>query len=338
MKALLFLNGPDSCQASVEDGFNHCVAKGILSAVDFFYFEDFAKSNGADKAKIKMHDLVKSFLPDLIVLFHFRDFPIDNSFFEKIKSIVPDSKIIYDEGDMYGGIFKPITSTMKVCMYAADVISIRGLGCWHDEVSSFKKKIIYTPHCASLNRISDGLELNMKKTKKSVLIGNSVYTIFKGLHFLPGSSGRVRLVKELTRSLGNRFDVYGNGWEKFSSNRGRIPFQQQVQVCNDSWIQVAFEHYPKVSYYFSDRLPIALSCGQIYVCHFHEGYDQIFKGCDFIYFFKTPKEAVDIINYLFSLEDNVLIEKSKRARQFAQQYFHPKVIWKNFILNLIDSN
>jgi hypothetical protein len=336
MKALLFLNGPNSCQESVEDGFNHCVTEGILYKVDFFYYEDYAKTRSIDNAIIKMFDLVKSLMPDLIILFHFRNFQINKTFFEKIKSIAPHSKIVYDEGDMYGGIFKPITSTMKICMRAADVISIRGLGCWYDKVSSFKKKVIYTPHCASLNRITDKIELKSNKSKKSILIGNSVYTLFKGLNFLPGSRGRVKLVKALTRSLGNRFSVYGSGWNKFKSNRGQIPFQQQAQVCNDNWVQVAYEHYPGVSYYFSDRLPIALSCGQIYICHFHEGYDQIFKGCDFIYFFKTSQEAIDIINYLFSLDENALMEKSNRARHFAQQYFHPKVIWKNFVLEVIN--
>ena len=112
-------------------------------------------------------------------------------------------------------------------------------------------------------------------------------------------------------------------------------FGQQIKYYKNALITVAYEHYPKIPYYFSNRLPIALLSGSIYVCHYHAGYEKIFNEGDFIFFFRTNQEAIDIIKYITSLNTENLIERSKRARLFALANYTPEVVWKNFYDNIL---
>ena len=104
----------------------------------------------------------------------------------------------------------------------------------------------------------------------------------------------------------------------------------------NTWITIAYEHYPKVPFYFSNRLPMALMNGSLYVCHYHKGYESMFPDCDFIFFFKTNEEAEDIVNYLLSLSREELLARSKRAKDFALRQYTPHVIWNNFYNNILD--
>tara|TARA_B110000114_G_C15032940_1_gene373744 strand:+ start:40 stop:1059 length:1020 start_codon:yes stop_codon:yes gene_type:complete len=330
MKVLLFLNGPEGYQTGIEDGFNFLLSAGKISTLKWFYFNDFAAKNSEIASKNKMIDLALKFQPDLIVFFHIGSFSIDEKFILEFKRLNSQPILGYDEGDMYGGWSKPITKKMKGIMGSVDIVSIRGLGKFYDLVKKINKNLIYVPHSNSLYRFSKGLKLPQQRDSKVIFMGNRVTSRFGNLVRLSGALGREKLVYSLTKELPNRLNVYGKGWANLITNKGHYKFHEQIDVCSKSWIHVSFEHYPEIPYYFSDRLPIALASGQIYVCHYHEGYENIFNGCDFIYFFRSNKEALDIINYLNSLSKDELYKKSVKAKAFSETYLSPTVVWNNF--------
>jgi len=282
-----------------------------------------------------MIEIANEFLPELIVFFHISKFPVNDRFVLQLKNIRSKPVIVYDEGDMYGGWSKPATASMKVMFRLADVISIRGLGHWYETVKKYSNNIVYTPHSNSLLRWTRNIVPVELKCDKLIFIGNRVQSRLGNLRRLPGARGREDFVKDICKYFSRELKLYGRDWTGFHGDQGKIGFHQQIDVCVNSIMQVSYEHYPNIPYYFSTRLPIALASGQIYVCHYHQGYENIFKGCDFIYFFNSTKEAIDIINYLLSLDSIVLYQKSLRAKMFADRMLSPEIIWLDFLNNVL---
>lgn len=333
MKVLLFLNGHKGVQTGIEDGFQYLLKTEKIKELDWFYYQDYLNNNSYEMTINEMFHKIEKMNPDIIIFFHIGKFLISNEFFNKIRKELPKVIIVYDEGDMYGGLSKPITKSMKIAMSNSNIVSIRGLGSFYNDVSKYNKNIIYTPHHADIARFDD--RKIVEKKNLLVMIGNKHNP---KINFrLPGAAGREKFVKFFSNLYKDKFKLYGNGWSKYSSNCGPIDFQKQMNEYKKSWITVAYEHYPNVPYYFSNRLPIALLSGSLYVCHYHKGYDEIFKDCDFIFFFKTNEEARDIITYISSLDKNDLIERTNRARNFAKKYFTPEVIWSNFYSNILEN-
>lgn len=329
MRTLLFLNGPNGWQTGIEDGFSSLKAQNKISELKWFYFDDYAKKHSSTESLNMMLKLAYDYAPELIVFFHISKFPVTEEFIRKMRNLSSKPYLIYDEGDMYGGWAKPITNSMKILFRSVDFVSIRGLGQWYNIVKRYNKNVIYTPHSDSLHRISQNISLRKNRNNKIVFIGNKVKSRIQ-ISRLNGARKRERFVEYISKNLPNEIKIFGNGWDKLTGNMGPLEFKKQTEVCSDSWIHISYEHYPKIPYYFSDRLPIALASGQIYICHYHKGYEDIFKNTDFVYFFKTRQEAIDIVNYLLSLSKEQLYEKSMHAKEWADKNLSPTIIWNNF--------
>jgi len=337
MKALLLLNGSEGWQTGIEDGFTHLQTTGVIEELKWFYLNDFSKKNDLKTALLRTIKIAEEFQPDLIVIFHIGKFPVTDEFISTLRNIASKPILAYDEGDMYGTWVKPITESMKVVMKRADVVSIRGLGNFYNDVAKLNNHIIYTPHHADIARFDKGQALLSERKNKLVLIGNKIKPrLTSWIRRLPGAKNRESFVKAMGAEFSNEFALYGNGWTGFIGNQGPVDFQKQLEVYRESWITVACEHYPEISYYFSNRLPLALMAGSLYVCHYHKGYENIFKGCDFIFFFETNKEAIDLIKYILSLSVAERLARSERARAFALKHYHPNVTWTNFFNNVMN--
>jgi hypothetical protein len=335
MKVLLLLNGPEGWQTGIEDGFTHLLTTGKISELKWFYFDEYSRTNSFSKCTSTITEIANKFLPELIVFFHIGKFPIQKEFILNLKQVYSRPIIVYDEGDMYGTWAKPISIEMKTLIKYSDVISIRGLGKFYNQISNINKNIIYTPHHADIARFDREPYLLTSRKYQIVLIGNKIKPkILSNIRRMPGAKDREHFVKVIGEAFPTSFKLFGNGWKGFKGNQGPVDFQNQMNVYRESWITVAYEHYPDIPYYFSNRLPIALLAGSLYVCHYHKGYENIFKGCDFIFFFNKNSEAIDIIKYIQSLSDTDLVERAIRARNFALQYFTPEKVWQNFLTNI----
>jgi len=336
MKVLLFLNGPEGWQTGIEDGFAYLKEQNQIKDLKWFYYNDYEKEYGTKATIEQMLKVSKEFQPLLIVTFHVGGLKIDRAFLETIKNIDSKPILVYDEGDMYGTWSKAITKQMKLFFKYSDVISIRGLGKFYKSVAKYNKNIIYTPHHNDIARFTkESFHIQTERKNDIILIGNRVKPRFLNrIRRLPGAKGRENFVKIMGNTF-NNFKLYGNGWSNFKGNKGPVDFQKQHLYYQKTWITVAYEHYPNIPFYFSNRLPIALMNGSLYVCHYHKGYESMFPNCDFIFFFKTNSEAVDIINYLLSLSKDELLLRAQHAQEFALRQYHPNVIWSNFYKNVL---
>lgn len=331
MKILLFPNGAEGWQTGIEDGFSHLLSENRVESVDWFYLADQCKKIGTEPAIKRALELAEQLQPDFIALFHVGNLPLGQEFMDRLKRLPSKPVIAYDEGDMYGSWSKPLTNTIKVVIAAADAVSVRGLGPFRNRLARINPKIIYTPHHADIARFDCEPYVLKERSLSTVLIGNRMKASIRGR--MPGARGRENFVRFMGREFPDRFALHGNGWDGFACSRGPVDFQKQMDVYRDSWITVAYEHYPAVSYYFSNRLPIALLSGSLYVCHRHEGYEEVFKGLDFIFPFDSNEEAGDIIRYLLSMSRDELHARGLRAREHSLRHYTPQVVWANFVNN-----
>lgn len=338
MKILLFLNGINGCQTGIEDGFISLHAKKIISEFRFIYYEEIYKSNNFN-IKTSCDELfkhAKNFLPNIIIFFHIGKYKLTDNFLFNLKDISSSPILVYDEGDMYGSLAKPMTSSMKLLMSHADSVSIRGLGSFEHQVKKIAKNVFYTPHHNDVARFMKSPFFIPKTKKNIILIGNRVKSkILGNLIRLPGARDRETFVKYMYKNYPENFIVYGNGWKDICSNSFPIDFYDQNEYYRNALVTVAYEHYPNIPFYFSNRLPIALMNGSLYVCHEHEGYRDIFPEGDFIFFFKNSKEASENINFILSMDENEIYNRSLRAHEFALLNYHPSIVWRKFLDNVI---
>jgi hypothetical protein len=335
MRVLLYLNGAEGYQTGIEDGFQYLKEQGRITELQWFYFQEYERNNGHQSTIEQIVRIAQEFLPDIIVFYHLARFRIDEATLMKIKGIASKPLMAYDEGDMYGGITKPMSSQMKTVMKVSDVVSVRGLGAITEQIKKINPAIIYTPHHADIARFDCEPYILEKREYPMVLIGNKVQSrILSSLFSIPGAKERERIIKYIDKHFPDEFHLFGNGWSGIRSHRGTVDFQKQIEVYRNSWVTVAYEHYPGIANYFSNRLPIALLAGSLYVCHYHQGYENIFKNCDFIFFYKTEQELYSVLKYLFSLNEENLLERSRRARAFALANYTPQVVWRNFFENI----
>lgn len=337
MKVYLLLNGPMGIQTGIEDGFTGLLKNNVIQQLNWFYYTNYFNLNGKKSTEAKIIEEIAKVQPNLIVIFHISNFPLTKEFIVKIRQCKSNPYIVYDEGDMYGGFNKRVNTNLRVAFGYSDCISLRGLGKWYNYVSRFNKNIIYTPHHADTARFLSEPYIKQIRENEIVFIGNSFNEkiFYKYFWNIPGAVRRKNFVKYIDKNIQYKLKTYGANWNKIKSNCNQLPFEEQIKEYQKSWVTIAYEHYPDIPYYFSNRLPMALLAGSLYVCHYHEGYENIFPSNDFIFFFNKNKEAIDIINYLFSLDSEDLLNRSKRARNFALCYFTPQVVWKNFYFNIL---
>jgi len=335
MNVLLLLNGPENWQTGIEDGFIHLRSIGAISSLEWFYIQDYSRKHGIENGLARCLEIADAFQPDLIIIFHIAKFHISGNLLKTLKNLKSKPLLAYDEGDMYGSFAKPITRSMKTILKHADVVSIRGLGRFYKSISKYNQNIFYMPHHSDIARFDKKPHVLRYRKHEVVMIGNRVDPGPYGfLRRLPGAKDRARLVKAMGSAFRDNFLLYGDGWEDYYGNQGPLDFQKQLDVYRDSWITIAYEHYPEIPYYFSNRLPLALLAGSIYICHYHKGYDHIFQNCDFIFLFDSKDEAVDVVKYVLSLDRADLYDRGKRAREFSLKHYHPNTCWENYINNI----
>jgi hypothetical protein len=338
MRAVLLIHGASGSEKSIEVGFEGLIELKLLDSVTKFYYTDYASKFGVDATHERMKEILLESKLDLIFMFHVSKFPIKLEFLQFIKEMENKPTFIYDEGDIFGGWAKPITKSMKLVMSYADFISIRGLGKWKERIVKLNPnaKIIYTPHTMPLIE-KIGLDaLNEERARKLIFIGNCTKSRLGVIRRLSGAKERESYVRYVSSQIADDFEVYGKGWSDLPTSKGVLNFDDQLEISLENWFHFSFEHYPNISHYYSDRLPISLYGGQLYITHYHKGYDEIFSDRKFIFFYKNKKEALAIINELMLMETEELLNRSKAAHEFAKNYMLPKFVWSKTIIEILN--
>ena len=286
------------------------------------------KKNGMEEGINQLLKQVKENNINILFLFHVGNISFKPIHLKNIYSLNPNIKIIYDEGDMYGGIAKRINSSMINVLKNVDAVSVRGLGNWYNKCKKYCKRVYYMPHINSLPISKNNFDLPINKN--SCFVGNKVQSRLGNLFRLPGAYRREKFVRFLDKSI-NNLSIFGNGWDNLKNSKGSLKFEDQNDVYKNYTFHFSYEHYPDVPLYWSDRMPISLMRGQIYISHENPLNSLVFKNFNGVYFFNNFQEAIDIYNFLISLNNEKLLELRYDNLKKSQEFFN-SINWYNTLI------
>lgn len=144
----------------------------------------------------------------------------------------------------------------------------------------------------------------------------------------PESPARVTMTQYLKNHFGDRFKLYGNGWER--SDGENNPNQAlQSKIYNNSKIGINFSQFNS-DRYTSDRMFRILGSGCFCLSHNYKGIEKDFKIGEHLDVFNDLTELKDKINYYLSNE-----KERKEIAENGYKYCHENFSYKSMIENLI---
>jgi hypothetical protein len=307
--------------------------RGVLSDLAIYSFL-LAPPREA-RAEILAH--ARAHRPDVILFAKLGQFELDAAFLQELRAAAGRPLLVYYDGDVYGRVFKRLTAPTRLMCREADLVFLCGLG---DHAKLFEqhgaKRILYLPHNASSVQFGAPWTPTARREFDVVLIGNRI----RGRHpiqerfrwaRMPGVHEREMLVRRLGEVFGERFAVFGRGWDGFVGNQGPIAFDRQHEALRRSWLSVGYDHFPGIPFYFSDRLPIALMSGVAHVTHFHPGYDALFENGRELLWSTTVEGLVDAARVALGRGPEYLDALGTRGRAYASRHLTTEVVFSQVI-------
>jgi hypothetical protein len=248
--------------------------------------------------------------------------------------------VVYYDGDLYGRVFKRATAETRAMCRHADLVLLCGFGAnaRRFEVAG-ARRIGYLPHNASLTQFSTAWTPTATRRHDVIVIGNRILgrvALQRRIPWarMPGVFQREQLVRRLGEVFGERFAVYGTGWDGFVGNRGPVAFDRQHEVLRDSWLSVGYDHFPGMPMYFSDRLPIALLSGVAHAVHYHPGYESLFAPGRELLWAYSVGGLVDVARDALGRGPEYLDELGARGRVFARDRLSTEVVFADAVATI----
>lgn len=114
-------------------------------------------------------------------------------------------------------------------------------------------------------------------------------------HF-PLSNFRVNAALALKKEFGDRFAVYGNGWEKYGIRTRAIKNVEEAQLYSNAKIALSISNM-NLERYHSDRLLRIMACGCMPISHDYPGFDKDFTDYKNIVVFDSINQLLSSCMY-----------------------------------------
>jgi len=251
---------------------------------------------------------------------HTQGLDVATATFSRVRSLPSRPVHGYWEGDMYQWPYKPFPPAARRVACACDVVFIPGsssflLGLRRSGCGDVR----YAPLPADPDRFGHSAHLRQTESEFDVVFVGSNPTSRIPLKTMPGARWRGQLVAMLEGKLGRRFAVYGHGWRGPCAH-GPVPKEGQAEVFARSRATIGNNNL-HAAYYFSDRLPTAMSCGAVTLHSWEPGFDQVFGHDAPLRFFCSTEGAWEAVRRVLETDDADLEKERLRARDLALARF-----------------
>ena len=317
MKLLLLLNeNPSGAHEDVHRTIENCYEKGIISdKIIYPFLAKFAEGLKEEQVLNEIIEISKNFQPALILWMHTDKFKVDQSVINELNNLINKPAMGYWDGDLYQGFYRPVPTELLDLSSACDVVFVQGFSEMTKKMKNRGcKDIRFVPAFSDTKRFYSS-ELHNNKEYDIVMIGNNITSRNPLRITMPGTRFRKKMVAELSKKYQNRFAVFGNNW-KGNYAKGISSYLDQHKIYSNSKITVQVNNYYG-KYYFSDHLPIAMLSGIPIVHNYEEGFDELFKDCKEIRFFKSIKEGFKQCEDLLNKSDAELNEIGCELQNYA---------------------
>lgn len=147
------------------------------------------------------------------------------------------------------------------------------------------------------------LKENERKALRKELQHDVVFCANNSSNF-PGYKLRNDVAVKVSKLLGNRFGLYGAGWNHCKDSwRKSITYDGQQKVYNGSKIVLSVNNFNDVEMYFSARQLCAMATGTLTISAYIPGLEKYFKNGEEIVWFKSSDECIELVKYYLDHED-----------------------------------
>lgn len=287
-----------------------------------------------DRKKARSHqnllNSVRAFQPDIIFWQHPEDFPIDMDLLKAIRACGSSPLIAYHEGDIFARLYKPMNKAIKTLYADSDVFFTVALGMarWVFNEVRIHPHFYYSSHCFDRERFgSTPPDPSLVGSKyDAVMFGN----ISSRFHVIkqPGAMQRIRLARGLTKLFGDRFATFGRNWPSGTNCHGPFPYAKQTEMIQASRMSTIWELFPHHTFYFSDRLPIALAAGVPFITNGRSGYDSLLANVPGVFCVDSMEGALDAAVYLKSLPIEEIVAIGSATRSWAFENLEARKVFR----------
>jgi hypothetical protein len=310
--------------------FREMVSGGLIQELSIFSFlSDYLFDKNKARSSRALVESVREFRPDIIFWQHPHGFPIDQPLIQAVRSCAPAAQLVYHEADPFDRFYKPIGRSERVLYANSDVFFSVGLGAGRRLFEEIKQHphFYHSPSAVDRERFAELAEPGLLASKyDAVMFG----TIAKRWRMIkqPQSGKRVELARGLTRVFGDRFACFGSGWPEGVNCQGRFPYERQTEIIHQSRMSIIWDLYPDYTFYFSDRLPIALAAGVPFITSTHAGYDTILGDVPGLFHVSSVKEAIDTAVYLRGLPLEEIAAMGAESRAWMLENLEARVVFR----------
>jgi hypothetical protein len=321
--------------------FNEMARTGVIGELRTYSFlaEFHARQKNREAAHRALLEEVRSFRPDILFWQHPIGYPLSHEFLREVRAGAGAPVIAYHEADPFDRRYKLIPNEVSVLYQHSDVFFTVGLGAARELFNRIRThpRFHYSPSCVDCERfgaVPPRVE-SIGSQYDAVMIG-TIGTRIRGLYRQPYSGHRIRLARGLAGQFGDRFATFGAGWPAGTNNRGLIPYGSQTGVIQTSRMSLMWDLYPDYTFYFSDRLPIALLSGIPFVTNRRRGFDIVLAGAPGLYLADSIADAIDIAVYLRSLPIQEIASVGLSERAWALANLEARTVFRRAFDSCLD--
>ena len=255
-------------------------------------------------------------LPTAVLWSHTGHLSINRECLDHLRNLPSRPAMGFWDGDMYQTPYKPFPRQALSLARVCDVVFLPGLNAFVRGLRrSGVSDIRYVPLTTDAGRFGGALEMRDRECDLDVVMIGNRPTSRIPFKTMPGLRWRIELVKMFEAKLGPRFAVFGHGW-RGACAQGPIEFTQQGAAYSTARFGVGNNNL-RAAYYFSDRLPIAMSCGAVMLHNFEPGLSEALGAGNPVRLFRTTAEAWRIVEALLQADDAVYQGERQAAREIA---------------------
>lgn len=337
MRLFYLINEPyPDYQLGYRNAIEKLINSGDIEDCFFYSFQVKYKVEFNSDVKLFENDLenqIIQFKPTAILFAHTASLFFSNYFFFQIEASL-GYKPVYalDERDVYGRIGKRLPKELLFLSQKCDIVFLVTSGGWmyNEFKKNVKGELIYLPHVCDDFYFKNDIPQSGNKKYDIVMIGNLAKSKIP-FASMPGVFERINVAEQMYKRYGNKFAVFGNGWEKYPFAAGHISFFEQDKVLKESHLSIGIDHFFSYRQYFSDRLPIALFSGTPHLSLLTPDTNFLFEEEKHIFYFKNVKDALMQTDRILSGKINNMHDILSNAKNLIAEKYMEKIRMKKLV-------
>lgn len=288
-----------------------------LEIFDYFLHYHNAGSNQRN-VRTMLIEVAKRFKPDLVYCQIQHTVILDSDSIQAIRTYCPGVKIVQYTIDVRSYIAGPYFSISKIC----DM----NLICSTGQLQMYRDNTVPNVHFLHV-----GYDPNLYQPEIEPKESYEFDVVFlanvNNIENYEGHQSRIDTVTKLRSVFGERFGLFGWGWNKEAKSLGSIDINKAVSdVYSRSFCNISVSHFNNISHYFSDRLLMCLSSGRPTVSWHFPGYESYFVDKQDLVIAYNPDDIVNKVKWLLDNKDKAnLIGQNGAAKVFSEHTYLSRI-------------